>query len=257
VGSEDFKSFCRALITSGVGSIPTRSRQSSGARRGWRRAAAAGVLLAALVVSAAGASETEEEGVAEAATVPGALADSSAAPAPIFADSTAVPTRIVPIDSVDVLFDAADSVAAGGAGRRGDRDGARIRRVQEPPNLALTTIKSGLVPGWGQWTNGKRLKAIAVFGVWGTFATQAVLAEQDRKDAVRVLGDSGDPNLEAEVNDAVERRNSRLWLMGAVSVFAMLDAYVDAHFWNYDEEWSARVAPGPDGLPVLAVRWRF
>jgi hypothetical protein len=246
VGSEDFKSFCRALITSGVGSIPTRSRQFRGARGPGVVRAAAGLLLATLWAAA------DARAQVDSTVVPDARAR---------VDSSVVATPIVPIDSLDVYFDAADSAAAAaaddGSGRRGAGGGPRVRRVQEPPSLALTTIKSGLVPGWGQWTNGKRVKALVVFGVWGTFATQAVLAEQDRKDAARALGDSGDPALEALVNDAVERRNSRMWLMGAVSVFAMLDAYVDAHFWNYDDEWSARVAPGPDGLPALAIRWRF
>lgn len=255
MGSEDFKSFSRALITSGVGSIPTRSRQFSGARRGSWWIAAAGGLLAALVVPVAASAGPGNGWGGAPGVVADALEDSTAQPTPMFTDSTVVPTPIVPIDSVGVLFDAADTTGAdGGPDQPGD---FRPRRIRQPPSLALTTIKSGVVPGWGQWTNGKRVKALAVFGVWGTFATQAVLAEQDRKDAVVALGDSGDPALEAEVNNAVERRNSRLWLMGAVSVFAMLDAYVDAHFWNYEDEWSARVAPGPDGLPALAIRWRF
>jgi hypothetical protein len=153
----------------------------------------------------------------------------------------------VPIDSVTTLFHPADSTRAV----------MEPRRVRTRPSVAWTTIRSGLVPGWGQMVNRKPLKAAILFGVWGTFAVQAYMAEQDRKDAAAALGSGDDPDLVAAVNDAVDRRNSRFWLMGATSLYAMIDAYVDVHFWNYEDEWSARIAPGPDGMPALALRLRF
>ena len=117
-----------------------------------------------------------------------------------------------------------------------------------------TTVRSGILPGWGQLANGKPVKAILLAGVYTGLAVSAYGIEQDRKDLKKELGDSNDPVLVAKINDAVDRRNSRMWFMGATALFAMLDAYVDAHFLGYEEQWTGRV--GPDNV-ALAVRVKF
>lgn len=125
------------------------------------------------------------------------------------------------------------------------------------PSVAWTTIKSGLVPGWGQLTNKKPLKAGLFFGAYVFFAAQAIVAEQDRKDAQSAFDESGLPADMEAVNAAVDQRNSRLWWMGGVALFSMLDAYVDVHFWKFEDQWSARVGPTPGGGAALALRVRF
>ncbi len=64
---KDFKSSCRALTTSEVGSIPTRSRHIVDLRRGWGRAALLGVLL--LVATRPAAAEGPPAGTIRAPVV--------------------------------------------------------------------------------------------------------------------------------------------------------------------------------------------
>jgi hypothetical protein len=87
VDPEDFKSLCRALITSEVGSIPTRSRQSlECAMRAWidrgRRAVALLVALGSLCCAAGARCEPPPAGVAAAhrPSPKGALLRSAAYP---------------------------------------------------------------------------------------------------------------------------------------------------------------------------------
>jgi len=179
---------------------------------------------------------------------------------PMMGDSTGmIPTM------VDTL---APVVPAGSGGTDSSGSGpTRERRSEgppsddqgseEPPSEAWTTIKSGLVPGWGQLVNKEPLKAGLFFGAWAFFAGQAIVAEQDRKDAQEAFDASGEASDMEAVNEAVDRRNSRLWWMGGVAIFSMLDAYVDVHFWKFEEQWSARLGPTPEGGAALALRLRL
>lgn len=240
VGSEDFKSFCRTLITPGVGSIPTRSRQETSPFPG---------LLTLLTVVLLAHSP--------------ACAASGAGPTPAAGDSTALPAGPTPA-AVDSIGAAPDTVVVPAFSHKGLRElesTAEAPRVPagrpaRRPSVWWTTVRSGVVPGWGQMVNRKPLKAALLFGAWSGLGVGAWGAEQDRRDAERLRGDSTDPALVGRVNDAVDRRNQYYWFMGLTALYGMLDAYVNVHFWNYEEEWSAVVAPGPGG-PVLALSARF
>lgn len=259
VGSEDFKSFCRALITSGVGSIPTRSRQDSSSFSGLLTLLTVVLLAHSPAYAAAGAESSA------------AVAESTASPAPVRkapapVDSTGQPAVPVPAPAADstagVWPDTSAAPELRHRGLRADDAGetpapqARKGAARKPPKIWWTTIRSGIVPGWGQMANRKPLKAALLFGAWSACGAGAWGAELDRRDAVDRLNGGSDPALVAAVNDAVDRRNQYYWFMGLTALYGMLDAYVDVHFWNYEEEWSAVVAPGPDG-PLVALRARF
>lgn len=151
---------------------------------------------------------------------------------------------------------AADSTAAGPArlplrGASGPLRGARGSvYAGRPPKIWWVTVRSGLVPGWGQLANGKPLKAALLAGLDGWWLYGVLSHEADRKDAVRA-GDT------AAANTAVDRRNFRIWMMGATALYAMLDAYVDAHFYDYDEGWTGRIGLGPVGQPEVRLAYRF
>jgi hypothetical protein len=248
VGSEDFKSFCRALITFGVGSIPTRSRQHRPGRGGWIGLVASGLAAAVLAFDPLSAGAVDH---------PGEAGDWFAA---VPADSGLAAPAIVPIDSLGRAFDAADSLAVdslatGSSGIVGTPPAPR--RIERPPSVAWTTIRSGLVPGWGQLVNRKPVKAGLFFGAWTLFGIQAIAAEADRRDAQEAFDMSGAASDMEAVNDAVDRRNARFWWMGGVAVFSMLDAYVDVHFWGFEEQWQARLAPTAEGGGRLTLGVRF
>jgi hypothetical protein len=134
----------------------------------------------------------------------------------------------------------------------------RRRAVASPsrPNVAWTTIRSGILPGWGQLANGKPLKAVLLGGIYTGLAAGAVMAESDRRDIQKELDamPEDDPALVEDLNDAVDRRNFRMWMMGATMLYAMIDAYVDVHFAGFEETWSAGFRPD---APALAVTVRF
>lgn len=120
----------------------------------------------------------------------------------------------------------------------------RRRTGMEPkrPSVWWTTVRSGILPGWGQLANGKPVKAVLLGGIYTGLAVSAVMAEQDRKDFKKAYA-AGDSTVVDRLNSAVDRRNARMWMMGATVLFSMLDAYVDAHFVGYDETWSAAIRP--------------
>lgn len=137
--------------------------------------------------------------------------------------------------------------------------GTRARGGQAAPRRGLTgrrtaawsvTLRSGLIPGWGQLVNRKPLKAVIFLAVDAWWLGNAIHYEAERSRLERTGDLDG-------INRAVERRNSKLWLMGATAVYAMLDAYVDSFFTDYDEGWTGRIGLDPAGRAEAALAYRF
>jgi len=129
-------------------------------------------------------------------------------------------------------------------------------------------IRSILVPGWGQLHNGSWLKALAVAAGEGALGYNMIkdLDELDRLSAqvhaARVANDAeAELTAVAAYNDRQSALVGRQWLLGGVLVYAMVDAYVDAHFRHFDFEFKHDPAL-PEGVPVrpearLSFRWSF
>jgi hypothetical protein len=174
------------------------------------------------------------------------------------ADTSAVPIdRAPPPDSTVVPghpWPGGDSLAAPPPRERVDERRV-LRPGPQPPAIWWVTVRSGLLPGWGQLANRKPLKAALLGGVYATWAALALTAEGDRRDAADQLERTQDEaereRLTGEVNAAVDRRNFRMWMMGATMIFSMLDAYVDAHFFGYEESWT-RLDALSTGEPAAA-----
>ncbi len=148
----------------------------------------------------------------------------------------------------------------------------------EQPRVVM--LRSLLVPGWGQFHNRAYVKSALVAAGEGAFG---VFLWQDRRELDRLLVEverervGGDPQ---GYESAVTRYNARLdtyvsrqWLFAGVLAYALVDAYVDAHFRDFDIEF--RTDPAlPDGAPPdlgrpargptggarsarIALRWNF
>ena len=110
-------------------------------------------------------------------------------------------------------------------------------------------VRSLLIPGWGQWHNGRRLKATLIFGA--SCALGAATAYENRQ--LR--------NASTEGNRTTYRhgRNTlAIWLIGTV-LYGLADSYVDAHLSGFDEEMQGgalSVGLGPTA-PALtySTRW--
>lgn len=181
---------------------------------------------------------------------PPAPRDSLAPPAgPAAADSTADGFdlrryRIAPLDSTRMRF------------HRGRFDAPR-----------WVMMRSLLVPGWGQWHNGSWLKALLLGGGEIALIT-GIVQDNDSLDGLKAAADrarveSDEATYNAAVqayNDRLDRMTSREWLLGGVMIYALADAFVDAHFRDFKLEFEYDPAlPGgaPGGGARLAVGWAF
>jgi hypothetical protein len=141
-------------------------------------------------------------------------------------------------------------------------------------------LRSLLVPGWGQYHNGAWYKALAVAGgeVWlGAKIVKDKAALDDLLAEVEAAQAAGDkPRYDEAVNSYNDRLDTYVghqWVFGAVLAYALIDAYVDAHFRSFDIEFRQDPAlpeedpeepdapkqggPAPRGGTRLALRWHF
>ena len=121
-----------------------------------------------------------------------------------------------------------------------------------------------LVPGWGQLYNKSWPKALGVAAGEGVLIAQVIHDTdelnqlQSEIDAARAADDPDAEQIAVDAyNGKLNERTNHSWLLGAVVAYAMLDAYVDAHFRGFDAEFGA-VPDGRGGLePRAMVRWAF
>jgi hypothetical protein len=97
-----------------------------------------------------------------------------------------------------------------------------LRKVKNPTGAMLRSIA---FPGWGQWYNGRRFKAVIVFGAEAGIIANTVYQNQ--------MVQKSQSDLEREFY-LENRRLSNWWLAGAI-LLSMIDAYVDAHLYDFDE----------------------
>ncbi|MBI2502978.1 MAG: hypothetical protein HYW07_07055 [Candidatus Latescibacteria bacterium] len=106
----------------------------------------------------------------------------------------------------------------------------------QAPRKAL--VRSLLLPGWGQYANGRPFKALG-FGAAAVVLAGRVVAQQ------RAMGRAdrrGAPDLELE--DLAAGRNTRVLLLLANATLAGIDAYVDAQLADFELSLGPRAGPG-------------
>jgi len=161
-----------------------------------------------------------------------------AAPAAVVPDTLAAGRRVAAPAAV-----VPDTLAAGR--RVAPRDSARVRTVKNPTAAMLRSLA---LPGWGQWYNEKKFKAVVMMGAELGLVADAIVQNQ----------------LAARSEQFYEReyyRNNRslaIWWLGAVILYSMADAYVDAHLFGFDErpELTLGLAGAPAGAgpaPVVSL----
>jgi hypothetical protein len=161
-----------------------------------------------------------------------------------------------------------DSVAAGTPAprRAAARDSsARSLGFQAPRWVMLRSL---VIPGWGQLDNGSWFKALAVAGgeISLGIGMLSDLHALDRDDAeVQAARAAGDAEAELAAVNAYNDHQAALvsneWLLGGLIVYALADAYVDAHFRSFKVEFEHDPALPPGvkvpGSTKLALRWSF
>ena len=187
-------------------------------------------------------------------------ADSVAAPADTTAARAAAPGA------------PADAAAAAPADTAAVRAPAPPRRTPAAPapfsEPRWVMLRSAVLPGWGQAYNRQWLKAAAVAAVelgiaYRIYDDLKVLDDLDAQAAAATA--AGDPALQNELalryNDRLDTMVARQWLLAGVIVYALLDAYVDAHFRGFDVDFDTDPALPADAeaAPRLraGLRWSF
>jgi len=153
-----------------------------------------------------------------------------------------------------------------------------IAPVEKGHSPKKATIRSAIIPGWGQAYNRKYWKMPIIYAGMGAliyFAYDNNQLYQEHREQYLFRVDD-DPNTvddfpnasDAELLDAVNfyRRNRDLNVIMAFGVYALniIDATVDAHLFNFNakinEDLSVRLSPtlqgniiGPIPIPSLSL----
>jgi hypothetical protein len=143
--------------------------------------------------------------------------------------------------------------------------GARRLAPAEPSGFdrpRWVMLRSLVVPGWGQLHNGSWLKALGVAA--GEIALGAQILQDEREldrlfaaaEEARDTDNQRYNELIVAYNDRVDQSTRRRWILGGVVVYALLDAYIDAHFAHFGVEFEHDPAL-PGGRPAARVRLRW
>ncbi len=99
------------------------------------------------------------------------------------------------------------------------------------PSAHGALLRSAVLPGWGQFYNGRPVKGL-IFGAASATALTSVVVEHRRIRSA--------PTPE-EHQDRTARRNSRLLYFALSVALAAIDAYVDAHLADFGAEAAMQV----------------
>lgn len=97
-------------------------------------------------------------------------------------------------------------------------------------------LRSAALPGWGQFYNDRPVKGL-LLGALELGLLALLVEENGRAESAREeFLESGDPDDEADYETHKERRLDLIWLTSASWLYGMMDAYVDAHLFAFDNE---------------------
>ena len=89
-------------------------------------------------------------------------------------------------------------------------------------------IRSVLIPGWGQLYTKHYVKGGLIFCLESGLVLSAIIEDKKARDVYQ--------RNYKEYLDRIDRRNGYIWWTVGLIAFSMIDAYVDAHLFNFDEE---------------------
>jgi hypothetical protein len=104
--------------------------------------------------------------------------------------------------------------------------------------------RSAMLPGWGQWYNESYLKSVISFSLCAIFARKVYIHHQ------RYRQDPGPVER--------DRRSANAWYLSITYVVTLMDAFVDAYLYRFNEtmELTLMVTPIEEGM-VIGARISF
>ncbi|MFC1627845.1 hypothetical protein ACFL3H_01870 [Gemmatimonadota bacterium] len=120
-------------------------------------------------------------------------------------------------------------------------------------------LRSAILPGWGQFYTGHKAKGVAMIIADATIIGLAIHADTRVKD-LAVPG--GDQLALEELEAWRNKRENRILLAVGLILYSMADAFVDAHFLDFDSDDSSfgievEPPPGKGLTPMIRVSLTF
>jgi len=104
-----------------------------------------------------------------------------------------------------------------------------VKKIEKKPVIIKSPtgamVRSLIIPGWGQWYNQKKFKAILIFGTETGILINSIYLNQ--------LTQKSTTDWEREYY--LNNRNLSNWYLVGVILFSLADAFVDAHLSDFDE----------------------
>ncbi|MCJ7507898.1 MAG: DUF5683 domain-containing protein [candidate division Zixibacteria bacterium] len=102
-------------------------------------------------------------------------------------------------------------------------------------------VRSVALPGWGQFYNKQPLKGSLIFATETTLLVAVAVEWKRRDEHLKTFNqlplDSPDKSWEFELYQFHrDNRNLFLWSLAGVVFYSMMDAYVDAHLFNFKQD---------------------
>ncbi len=134
-----------------------------------------------------------------------------------------------------------------------------ILEARTPPSPNRAMLYSAILPGGGQIYNRSYFKAGLVIGVQGYLIGSAIYHDAKRDDYRELLSSTTDPVLIQQYtlqrDDYKAMLTNDFWWMGITAALSMVDAYVDAHLWDFNAQKQKLQILFEDS--ALQVRFRF
>ncbi len=136
------------------------------------------------------------------------------------------------------------------------------KRLRQSPTGAL--FKSLVIPGWGQMSNGKPVKALIYAGLQGWCIGAAIHyggTASNFKDSYEASTEvSIRREYYAMYKDRRQERNKYLFFLGLTTLVSVFDAFVDAHLTGSpahpEKAVGFELQPAPGGMQAsLALRF--
>jgi hypothetical protein len=128
-------------------------------------------------------------------------------------------------------------------------------------------MRSLVMPGWGQlhnrqWVKGVGIAAVEIGLIAGIVDDERALDRLSHEaDALQGTSEDAHAAAVAAYNARLDQSVSRRWWLGGLIVYALVDAYVDAHFVHFETEFETDPAL-PEGVHPpqggrISLGWAF
>ncbi|MBN2380963.1 TM2 domain-containing protein [candidate division WOR-3 bacterium] len=170
-------------------------------------------------------------------------------------DEPSLPVRTEPIPALDSLRQAqADSTQNSTQADTLQADTVQVPSVKKK-SVGAAMLLSTFIPGGGQFYTGHYIKGLLI--TWGEITLGYFTWQEHVKLQNALKGaDLSDSLVVKEIDSFRTRRNSFAFFTGAVIVYAVADAYVDAHMYGFAEAQRLTVGPSRERLG-LEISYKF